>query len=281
MTTIRATLETAVPRLEAAGVDSPRLDAELLLAHVMGAARGWLWAHPEAPVPPSAEAHFHALLARRLRREPLPYLLGTWEFYAREFDVTPAVLIPRPETELLVEAVLAWARPRGARRLADIGTGSGAIAVTVAAELPDAEVIAVDLSDDALAVARGNAARHGVGARIDFRRGNLLAPITEPRDAIVANLPYISDEELRALMPEVRDHEPRLALAGGPDGLDLVRRLITDAPRVLVPGGLLALELGHTQAPAVQALLAPWGKAWVVMDYAGIARHVLAERSER
>ncbi len=281
MTTVRATLEAAIPRLAEAGIDSPRLDAELLLAHVLAVTRGWLWAHPETAVSPPVAAHLDTLLARRLRREPLPYLLGTWEFYGREFVVSPAVLVPRPETELLVEAVLAWARTHDARRLADIGTGSGAIAVTLAAELPAAQVLAVDLSADALAVARENATRQGVGERITFRQGDLLTPVSAPQDAIVANLPYISDEELPTLMPEVRDHEPRLALAGGPDGLDLLRRLITAAPHTLRPHGLLALEIGHTQADAVVALLTGWDEVRVIDDYAGIRRHVIGLNREK
>lgn len=281
MSTISDILSDAVPALASAGVDSPRLDAELLLAHVLGAARGWLWAHPEADVPAEAQARFDQLLARRLRREPLAYLLGEREFYGRPFFVTPDVLVPRPETELLVEAVARWACSRGEAKIADIGTGSGAIAVTLAMELPEARLFAVDLSAGALAMARRNAERHGVAERIVFLLGDLLAPLRgagETLDAIVANLPYIAEETYRTLMPEVRDYEPELALRAGDGGLALIRRLIDNAPPLLVPKGLLGLEVGAGQAEAVCALLdaAGWRDVQVIRDYGDIPRHVLA-----
>lgn len=284
MATVRALLTPAITCLRDAGIDSPRLDAELLLGHVLGRPRGWLWSHPEAEVPADTAAQFAALLHRRAAREPLAYLLGEWEFYGRTFTVTPAVLVPRPETEMLAEAVLRWAEARQAGRIADIGTGSGIIAVTLAAEMPALQVLAIDLSLDALAVAQANAARHGVGERITFLAGDLLDPIHQanaaPLDALVANLPYIADEALATLMPEVRDYEPALALRGGADGLALIRRLIDDSPTVLCPGGLLALELGDGQASAVQALLAAarWTALRIIEDYGGISRHILAEQ---
>jgi release factor glutamine methyltransferase len=276
-------LTAAVPQLTAAGVDSPRLDAELLLAHVLGHDRPWLWTHLDAPLSPVLLAEFHRLLARRLQREPLPYLLGEWEFYGRPFLVTPAVLIPRPETELLVEAVLTWAIAQQAKRIADIGTGSGAIGVTLAAELPALHVLAVDISPSALHIARQNAERNGVGERMRFLEGDLLEPLRQtgeiPVDAIVANLPYIAEEQFPDLMPEVRTYEPSLALAGGPGGLEIIKRIITDSPGVLAPGGLLALEVGEGQAEDVATLLtaAAWRQVRIIDDYAGIHRHVLAE----
>jgi release factor glutamine methyltransferase len=281
--TPRALLTAAVPRLRRAGIDSPRLDAELLLGHVLGRPRAWLWAHLDDEVPPEPAETFAVLLGRRLRREPLAYILGEWEFYGRAFLVTPAVLVPRPETEMLVEAVLRWTDAHDAVTVADIGTGSGAIAVSLAAERPALRLIAVDLSADALEVARGNAARHGVGEHIDFRQGDLAEPLRgdAPLDVIVANLPYIDDEQLPDLMPEVRDFEPRLALAGGAGGLDLIRRLIAESDAVLRPGGLLALELGDGQADAVVELLraSGWREPRVIVDFGGIPRHILAEHA--
>lgn len=282
MPTIHHILTHSIPRLAAAGIASARLDAEVLLGHVLGKARGWLWAHPEAEVSAAEEARFRALLARRLGREPLAYLIGAWEFYGRAFIVTPEVLIPRPETELLVEAVLGWARAHGAGTVADIGTGSGAIAVTLAVEAPVLRIIAVDLSPGALAVARHNAQQHGVAARITFLEGDLLAPIRAagllPLDIIAANLPYIAEEEFPALMPEVREFEPELALRAGAGGLAIIRRLIADSPDALAPGGLLALELGLGQAAEVEQLLTArdWHDIRVITDYADIPRHLLA-----
>lgn len=283
MTAMRDILTQAIPQLSAAGVDTPRLDAELLLAHVLGKTRAWLWAHPDEMLTEEAELSFHRLLERRLRREPLPYLLGEWEFYGRDFTVSADVLIPRPETELLVEAVLIWLRAHGAGRIADIGAGSGAIAVTLAAEMPALQVIAVDLSPQALAMTRRNALRHGVGEHITLLEGDLLQPIftahLSPLAAIVANLPYIAEEEYPALMPEVREYEPALALLAGEQGLALIRRLIADSPAVLAMRGLLAMEVGAGQAAAVKQMLLDndWNNIQIITDYGGIPRHVIAE----
>ncbi|HOF86962.1 MAG TPA: peptide chain release factor N(5)-glutamine methyltransferase [Armatimonadota bacterium] len=285
MPTVRALLADAIPRLRQAGCDSPRLDAELLLAHALGLPRIRLRVHPEQAVSAEQAARFRALLARRVRREPIAYLLGEWEFYGRPFLVSPAVLVPRPETEMLAEAVLRWAREAGARRLADIGTGSGILAVTLALELPAAMVYAVDLSADALRIARANAERHGVGARVTVLQGDLLAPLMAigalELDALVANLPYIADAQMADLMPEVGVYEPELALRGGENGLALITRLIAESPEVLRPGGLLALEVGDGQAEAVRAELAArgWREIRVIEDYGGRARDVLAVRA--
>jgi release factor glutamine methyltransferase len=284
MPTIQQILADAIPRLQAAGVESARLDAEVLLGHLLGKDRGWLWAHPEFAVPAVTVERFAGLLARREQREPLAYLLGEWEFYGRPFFVSPAVLVPRPETELLVEAVVKWARARQAQTIADIGTGSGAIAVTLAVELPAVEIFAVDLSPDALAVARRNTARHAVQERVHLLKGDLLEPLRGharlPLDAIAANLPYIALEEYPDLMPEVRDYEPDLALTAGEGGLALIRRLIAAAPSLLQEDGFLALELGFGQADAVKAMLqaAAWRQVAVIEDYCGIPRHVLGVR---
>ena len=282
MATVATLIDEARRRLAAVGVESPRLDAELLLAHVLGKARRWLWTYPDTPLSPKDAAAFFSLLERRLHREPLPYLLGEWEFYGRPFTVSPAVLVPRPETELLVEVVLAWATQHAAARIVDVGTGSGVIAITCALELTAARCYAVDLSVDALAMAQGNAERHGVAERITWLQGDLLQPVramgAPPVDAIVANLPYIAEEEMPSLMPEVRDYEPRIALAAGAGGLQLIRRLIEESPAVLRPGGLLAMELGCGQAEQVRAILQEggWQEIRIIADYAGIPRHILA-----
>lgn len=279
--TIAEAVREASATLEAAGVDTPRLDAELLLGHVTGEPRVRLRLYPDRTLTPAQAARFADLVTRRAAREPLPYLTGTREFYGRSFIVSPAVLIPRPETELLVEAVVNWGRAEGATRMADIGAGSGAIAVTLAAELPAVTVFAVDISPAALAMTRTNAQLLQVAARIVCLEGDGVRPLQKQAitglDAVVANLPYIPEGEMAALMPEVRDHEPSLALHGGDDGLAIIRRVIADAPSVLRPGGLLGLEVGYGQACVVAALLreAGWREVRVITDYGGIERHVL------
>lgn len=282
MPTIREILTAAIPRLKRAGIDSPKLDAELLLARVLQRSRSWLWAHYNDLIPAEPVATFSELLERRECREPAAYLLGEWEFYGRSFSVTPAVLVPRPETEMLVEAVLRWARETCPQRIADIGTGSGIIAVTLAAEMPELQLFAVDLSPEALDIARQNAARHGVGERVTFLEGNLLLPLHEADiaslDAVVANLPYIAEELMEGLMPEIRLFEPSLALRGGDDGLSLINRLIDDSPDLLRADGLLALEIGDGQADIVITRLATagWAIRRTVVDYGGITRDILA-----
>lgn len=242
-------LREATARLSAVGIEEARLDAELLLAHSLGLTRSVLLAHPERPLSRADLEALSALLHRRTAREPLPYLTGQREFFGLNFAVDPRVLIPRPETELLVERALALASDRTSPSpllLADIGTGSGCIAVALAAHLPRATIYASDVSADALAVAQGNAARHGVASRIRFYQGDLLSALPEPVQIIVANLPYISEREWPTLPPEVR-WEPRVALDGGPDGLDLVRRLLAQAPSYLAADGALLLEIGTGQ----------------------------------
>jgi release factor glutamine methyltransferase len=267
--------------LTAADVDTPRLDAELLIAHACGWERRQVLTYPERDISTAAGELLRTLVARRQLREPLAYLLGEWEFYGRPFTVTSAVLVPRPETEMLVEAGLKWVRQHDAHTVVDVGTGSGIIAITLAAEQPDLSVVAVDLSPEALLVAKGNAWHHGVGEQIHFIEGDLLAPLAGRRvEMVLANLPYIPEVEYRELMPEVRDYEPALALRGGEDGLSLVRRLCTTAPDYLIPGGLLGMELGEGQAHTVVTQLndSGWQHIRIIEDYGGIARHVLAER---
>lgn len=255
MTTVGTWLEEMVRRLCAVS-ETAVLDAQVLLAHLMGKTRTWIVAHPEAEVPQELEESLFAALQRLEAGEPLAYLLGYREFYGRRFEVTPQVLIPRPETELLVERALNWLRrnPRR-RRAADVGTGSGCIAVSLAAEIPDLQVLATDISLPALRVARRNAIKHGVQDRIRWLQCDLLPPPPSRVsyytrfDLICANLPYIPSP----LLPElaVARYEPLLALNGGKDGLDLIRRLLQRVPEWIAPGGLILLEIEASQGPTV------------------------------
>jgi release factor glutamine methyltransferase len=267
--TIREALAAATDALRAAGVDAPRLDAELLLAEATGRDRAALAADPDAPVGARAARSFGTMLRRRLRREPVAYILGRKGFRRIVLEVDRRVLIPRPETELLVDVALEI-RPRTAL---DIGTGSGAVALAVADELPGCEVTATDTSPAALEVARHNASRLGLAERVRFEPGS----IAEGRsfDLALANLPYVSDEDLRVLAPEIREWEPREALAGGPDGLAAIRAVI---PRV--QAGVLALEVGQGQAQAVSQLLRENGfrDAETRADLTGIPRVVIGRR---
>ena len=257
--------------------DSARLDAEVLLCHVLGVERAALFAHAEDRISPQQASAYRALVARRAAGEPVPYLTGVREFYGLRFHVTPAVLIPRPETEHLVDAALAWARGRLPLEVVDVGTGSGAIAVALAHCLPEARVTAIDKSQAALAVARRNAEAHGVARRVRFVQGDLLAPLCDPVDLIAANLPYIDSPQF-ALMAS---YEPRLALDGGPDGLRLVARLLEQAPARLKQESLLLIEIGYDQGDAASALARaalPGAAVSVLRDYAGHPRVLRVER---
>ena len=242
------------------------LDTDVLLAHALGVPKEALYADPDATVAPSAAAAFEELVARRANGEPVAYLRGWKEFYGLRFAVDPRVLIPRPETEAIVDAV----RASGARLVADIGTGSGAIAVALAASDPEVRVIATDLSVDALAVARANVEAHGVADRVELRQGDLLAPIHERVDAVAANLPYLTDASVQAWTGERTSlaFEPRLAVLAGSDGLALLRRAIADVPRVLRPGGTAYFECDPPQARA----LADEHGGEVLVDLAGNER---------
>lgn len=279
MATIRSALADAVRRLREAKVEDERLVAELLLGHVLRLDRGRLLALPDRPLTGDERERLERLLRRAVDHEPVAYILGRREFFGLDFLVDPRVLIPRPETELLVEEALAWIKAYHGRQgewpvVADIGTGSGAIAVSLAASLPEVKVFAVDASADALVVAEENARRHRVLERVALLRGDLLAPLPQPVDLVVANLPYISDEEMLNLPPNIARYEPRAALAGGSDGLDWYRALVAQAPAKLRPGGALLLEIGASQgesAPALAAAL-PGAKVTVLPDLAGLPR---------
>src|SRR5207248_1705720 len=238
--TVGDTLAAAIARLAAAGVPEPRADAEVLLARALDTTRVGLVVAARRPLSETAARDFAALVARRAAREPLPYIVGEREFWWWPLAVDRRVRVPRPETELVVETALRLAP--AARRILDVGTGSGAIAAALARELPAARVWASDLAPSALAVARANLARHAPG--VVLVRGDLLAPFrTAAFDLVAANPPYVTDAALGGLAPEVRDHEPRVALAAGPDGLAALGRLVAEAPRVLAPGGWLVMEL--------------------------------------
>jgi release factor glutamine methyltransferase len=254
--TIRKVLTWTTQHFEKRGVDAPRLTAEVLLAHVLRVGRVRLYVDLDRPLEKGELAAFRALIERRMAGEPTQYLTGVREFYNRPFKVDPRVLIPRPETELLVEAAL-HALPRDAPgRALDVCTGSGCIAISLAAERPQATVLATELSADACALARENAQALEVADRVTVLQGDLFAPL--PPDArfqvVVSNPPYNDTGEIQTLSPEVR-REPHLALDGGPDGLVLLRRVVEGARRFLEPGGLLALEIGETQGAAVKELL--------------------------
>lgn len=263
------------------GVESPRLDAEVLLSHVLDKDRLYLYVHFDQPLEEDELAAFRAAVLRRAKREPVAYIVGQKEFMGHLFAVEAAVLIPRPDTEILVEAVLErLQRCGGDTRLLDIGTGSGAIIISLLKALPDARGVAIDLSPDALAVARRNAEQLGVSDRLEFRQGDLLEPAGSERfDVIVSNPPYIPNADIEGLEPEVK-REPLLALAAGADGLDCYRRLLKDGRQHLNDGGYMALEVGIQQARPVCELAREcgWGAAEVRADYSGIERVVMLEK---
>ncbi len=279
---IAEALSAASTRLEAAGRETPRLDAEVLLRHVLGLDRAGLFVRLREPLPVMAWATYEDLVTRRLAGEPVAYLTGGREFMGLDFMVRPGVLVPRPETELLVEWAQAWLGQQPTQTVLDVGTGSGAISVAVAALLPpnwEGRIIASDVSAGALAVAAANRDRHGVRDRVRFVRGDLATWCGGSVGLLLANLPYLRPDQVEAnadLRPE-----PVLALLGGADGLDLIRRLIGDAPRVLAPGGALGLEIDPSQAEIVAGLVSaalPDAAVEILPDLAGLVRHVVARR---
>jgi release factor glutamine methyltransferase len=292
---IRDALKLAIAQLRAANVHAYTLAAELLLLHVVQKERAWLYAHPEESLSDEQQRHLLGLLVRRAAGEPVQHLTGHQEFWGLEFEVNSDVLIPRPETEHVIEVTLDRLGLREVRAgrpqttdgrgllLADVGTGSGCIAIALARELPHARLVASDISAAALVVAKRNAERHGLSERIEFCQSNLLETARggSPRfDAIVSNPPYVGLREAASLEREVRDHEPALALYGGEEGYELYSALIAQSAEHLKPGGLLVLELGHNSLPAVQPLLSEpaWSYAGVTSDLAGIPRVIAAER---
>lgn len=269
-------LQAARDRLATAS-QNPRRDAEVLLAHVLGADQTALLTHPERVLTAAESAQYEEFLVRRTASEPMQYITGVQEFYGLPFAVSPHVLIPRPETELLVEAVLKRVNPQSQARILDVGTGSGAIAVSLAYALPRAQVTAIDLSPAALEVARSNAETHGVSERITWVQSDLLAAVTSLQfDVVVSNPPYIADREV--LEPQVANYEPHTALYAGPTGLEAYVRLIPQARKVLKPNGWLLLEIGFGQSSAIRKLLSDWTGVLFLSDLQGIRRVAVARR---
>jgi release factor glutamine methyltransferase len=305
---IRNLLKTAAQRLAEAGCDTPGLDAEVLLAHTLNKDRAWLYAHPLEALDKNHLDKFYHLLHRREQREPVAYLTGYKAFFALDFHINRHVLIPRPETELLVETAIQIvslrtgeaasgksshhtqyaSRPLRSNRntyhlsIADVGTGSGCIAIALAKNIAAASFFAIDVSPAALQVARQNAVRYGVAPRIHFLGGDLLQPLTRSFDLIVSNPPYVSHSELNATAPEVSRYEPQLALAGGQDGLEIIRQLLPQAKEKLKPGGSLLVEIGAAQGPAVVHLAKkhfPKANVHIKKDLAGRDRLLVVEKN--
>ena len=307
---LKQALASAVERLEAADVGSPRLNAETLLMFVLGVNRAYLYAHPERELNSEEQVRYDEVIAQRSTGMPSQYITGHQEFWGLDFVVSPAVLIPRPETEHLVETVLELAREAPHSKIVDVGTGSGCIALALASELKNAEVYGVDLSADALEVARANAARLQLEQRLRFLRCDVLTPVSENPDVchperienaaaddrsrripfagisfddfdfVVSNPPYVGKNEADKVQRSVFEFEPRMAVFSGESGLDVIRPLITQAHAALKPGGWLAMEIGYSMRDMVLELLSPtmWEDVRVVPDLQGIPRVVAAKR---
>jgi release factor glutamine methyltransferase len=258
---------------------SPALDARLLLQHVLGSDHSYLIIHEQQSLTPDQEAHFRELLHRAAGQEPIPYLIGQAPFYGLDFAVSPAVLIPRPETELLLETAVQWATQAGRPNphIVDVGTGSGCLVILLARQLPEAKVEATDISAAALEIARANAQRYQLETRIHFHQGHLLEPVIGRPDLVVANLPYIADDEWTVVDDAVKWYEPGVALRGGPDGLDLIRQLLAQAAGKVNTGGAIMLEIGWHQGRAACRLAQsyfPLAQVELLPDFAGRDRVV-------
>jgi len=281
--TVRALLDWTTRHFQAKGIDSPNLDARLLLANVLNCKPIEVLMRSDDEPTAAERAKYREFIQKRIDGCPVAYLIGTRDFYLLSFDVTPAVLIPRPDTETLVEVALEALNGKSNPSIIDLGTGSGCLAVSLAHQRKDATVLAVDVSPDAAELARKNATKHGVSDRVSVAVGNLFGPVpVESRfDLIVSNPPYIPPSEIETLDVGVKDYEPRLALDGGPDGLTFYRRIASEAAAFLKPGGRLAVEIGWTQEPAVRELFESSG-AWDVgpsrKDYGGRWRVVQATK---
>ena len=281
---LRETLKSAIQRLTTDGVPSPRLNAEILLMFTLGCDRAHLYGHPERELTTDEQARYEDALAQRSRGIPAQYITGHQEFWGMDLIVSPAVLIPRPETEHVIEEVLACVGRTLLSdisvRIADVGTGSGCIALALAKELPQAEVHATDISTAALEVARANAARHQLEYRVQFHKTDLLAGMDPGAlDFVISNPPYVGESEEDQVQLEVRKFEPRNAVFAGPSGLEVIQRLIPQARHVLKPGGWLVMEISGTIARRVQGLLTEWGDVQIMNDLQGIARVVSARNT--
>lgn len=286
---LREALAKGLAALAGGGIPSPQLSAELLLMHTLGCGRGELHTHPERELSPDIAERYFGLISERLTGKPTQYITGHQEFWGLDFEVTPDVLIPRPETEHVVESVLELVKRRGEAhdakpRIVDVGAGSGCIALALALELPRAEIDAIDISPAALRIAERNAARLGMANRVRFRESDLLAIfLAQPEcgafDFVVSNPPYVGAGELDQVQREVKEFEPRLAWGGLEQGEEVYRRLFPQAQRLLKPGGHLVVEIGYSQREAVIGLLDPgWSGIEVRPDLAGIPRVVVARK---
>ena len=280
---LRAALNSAVDRLSSAHVPSPRMNAELLLMFTLECDRAYLHAHPERKLSADEQRHYDQALAERERGMPAQYITGHQEFWGMDLIVTPAVLIPRPETEHVIETVLARVgvarapSPASLLRIVDVGTGSGCIALALAKELPSAELYATEISPAALEIARANAARHQLEDRIQFHQADLLQGLDRGEfDFVVSNPPYVGESEADQVQLEVRKHEPRTAVFAGATGLEVIERLIPQAREALKPGGWLVMEISGTIADDVRDLLAGWNDVQIAKDLQGIERVVSA-----
>jgi release factor glutamine methyltransferase len=277
---LRQAVRQAADELQRAGMKTPARDAELLLVHTTGLSRTDLIASPTQTLTAAQERRYRELIDRRANWEPIQYITGEREFYGLRFTVTPEVLIPRPETEHLVEAALERIPPNVPFHIADVGTGSGAIAVALAVGRPTASVIAVDISAAALKIARQNASANGVAARIEFVEADLLVGIAaQSVDMVVSNPPYVADGERETLDAEVKNYEPARSLFAGPTGLEVYERLIPQAANALRPGGWLIMEIGAGQQSQLSQLLKNWSNVSFIPDLQGIPRVVLAQRT--
>jgi release factor glutamine methyltransferase len=281
---LKEALQAAVSRLEEAGIGSARRNAELLMMFVLGCDRAHLYAHPERELAGDERERYEAAVVERTLGVPAQYITGHQEFWGLDFVVTPAVLIPRPETEHVVEAVLELWREhgvteRGRPRLVDVGTGSGCIALALAHELPEAEIHATDVSPEALEVARANAVRLQLESRVSFQHADLIAGTgLKNLDLVVSNPPYVGDEEAGKVQREVRKFEPQVAVFGGSKGLDIYRRLVPQAREALRPCGWLVMEIGYTQQAAIAELLQSWAETAFRADLQGIPRVAIAQK---
>jgi release factor glutamine methyltransferase len=276
-------LNRAIARLTAGNVPSPRLNAELLLMFTLSCDRAYLFAHPERKLSTEEESSYEAALAERVRGVPAQYIIGHQEFWGMDLIVTPAVLIPRPETEHVIETVLELGvaelrGPKSKLRIVDVGTGSGCIALALAKELPHAEIHATDISPDALEIARANAARHQLERRIHFRQSDLVEGLKRDVDFVVSNPPYVGDSEEDQVQLDVRKFEPRNAVFAGPAGTEVLARLIPQAWKILRPGGWLIMEISGTIAQEVRKLLEGWQEVEIKPDLQSIPRVVQARK---
>ncbi len=279
--TVRYILNWATGQLRIAGCETPKLDAELLLSHTLDRERIWLHTYPEAAITPPQHNLFNQYLTRRIQREPVAYILGYKSFFGLDFVVTPAVLIPRPETELIIETTLELFPSDKPIRAVDVGTGSGCIAVTLAKYLPQATVEAVDISIAALEIAQQNAANHQVISSLSFIEGSLLTPTIGKFDLIVSNPPYLDDAELADTTPEIQNFEPAQALTAGSNGLALVQKLLQQAQTKLNSSGVMMIEIGSGQGEAVKQLALdnfPEARISIKSDLAGLDRMVLIQQ---